>query len=162
YRQSSTPPSGTSSDPAAIDPDNALLWRMRLRRLESEVIRDAILAVSGRLDRAQGGPPILLQALPAGMVIIDEKKLTRPAARWRRRLSLLSRRSYPLSLLGVFAQPVVATNCTRRDSSTVPLQSLTLMNDAFFLEHAEQFAARVVERAGAAPEWQIATGFRLA
>ncbi len=54
-----------------------------------------------------------------------------------------------MSLLNVFDQPVMATNCTRRISSAVPLQSLTLMNDAFMLEQADYFAARV---AAASPD----------
>ena len=51
-------------DPERVDPDNELLWRMRLRRLESEVIRDCILSISGKLIPAAGGPPI-----PIGIVI---------------------------------------------------------------------------------------------
>ena len=48
--------------PRKADPDNVLLGRMRLRRLESEAVRDAILAVSGQLDRSPGGPPVPDQA----------------------------------------------------------------------------------------------------
>jgi hypothetical protein len=54
YRQSSAP----RPEAAAVDPGNQFLWRMRLRRLESEAVRDAELAVSGRLDRTPGGPPV--------------------------------------------------------------------------------------------------------
>src|SRR4051812_37320359 len=52
YRMSSRP------DTAALksDPGNRLLWRMPVRRLDAEAMRDAMLAVSGRLDRALGGP----------------------------------------------------------------------------------------------------------
>ena len=130
-------------DPAAVDPANDLLWRMRLRRLESEVVRDSILAVSGSLDLAMGGPPVMINAQPDGMVTVALDKLARPADAFRRSVYLVSRRAYNLSLLTVFDQPLVATNCTRRDASAVPLQSLVMLNDVFLAEQAERFAARV-------------------
>jgi hypothetical protein len=145
---------------AAVDPGNQLLWRQRLRRLESEAIRDAILTTSGALDRTQGGPPVPLEPHEDGMVVVQTKGLP-PAAAYRRSLYLFARRNYNMTLLGVFDQPVMATNCTRRIHSAVPLQSLTLMNDAFLLEQAERFAARVADLAPSRDK-QIETGFRLA
>jgi hypothetical protein len=157
YRQSSAPQPG----PAAVDPGNQLLWRMRLRRLESEAVRDAILAVSGRLDRTSGGPPVPIEHHRDGTVVVPDKGLPAPSARWRRSLYLFARRNYNVTLLNVFDQPVMATNCTRRIHSAVPLQSLTLLNDVFMLEQADCFAARVVARADSESQ-QIATAFRLA
>ena len=63
YRQSSRRPTfatqqAAAADRESLDPDNRSLWRMNLRRLESEIVRDSILAVSGSLDRAAGGPPV--------------------------------------------------------------------------------------------------------
>src|SRR5262249_35121210 len=59
YRQaSSTTYEHEAQASVAVDPGNQLLWRQRLRRLESEVIRDAILTASGALDCGQGGPPV--------------------------------------------------------------------------------------------------------
>jgi hypothetical protein len=75
---------------------------------------------------------------------------------------MLARRNYQLSLLSVFDQPVVATNCTRRLSSAVALQALTLMNDAFVMEQAERFADRVARIAGQAALKRVETAFRLA
>jgi hypothetical protein len=156
YRQASA--FGKEADGQNVDPGNRLLWRMRLRRLEAEAIRDTILAVSGRLNGAMGGPPILLHTRPDGMVIIDER--TPPTARDRRSVYLLCRRAYNLSLLAVFDQPLVAINCPSRDTSAVPLQSLTMKNDAFVSEQARHFAQRV---AGIATGEQAATvAFRLA
>ncbi|HJT77801.1 MAG TPA: PSD1 and planctomycete cytochrome C domain-containing protein, partial [Gemmataceae bacterium] len=136
YRQSSTAgarPAG-APDPEAVDPGDQLLWRQRLRRLESEVIRDSVLAVSGTLDTSMGGPPVPITPLPDGLVVVPAQGLPTPTARWRRSLYLFSRRNYNLTLLNVFDQPVMATNCTRRITSAVPLQSLTLLNDAVMLE----------------------------
>jgi hypothetical protein len=157
YRQSSSPrPSA-----AAVDPGNQLLWRMRLRRLESEAVRDAVLAVSGRLDRAAGGPPVPIEPHPDGMVVVPDQGLPTPTARWRRSLYLFARRNYNLTLLNVFDQPVMATNCTRRVHSAVPLQSLTLLNDGFLLEQADRFAARVAAAADSEPG-RVGAAFRLA
>jgi hypothetical protein len=157
YRQSSA----AIPEAEAIDPGNQLLWRMRLRRLESEAVRDAVLAVSGQLDCTMGGPPVPIEPRPDGLVVVAPKGLPSPTAAQRRSLYLFARRNYNLTLLSVFDQPVMATNCTRRVHSAVPLQSLTLLNDAILLEQADHFGARV---AGAADttEKRIEAAFFLA
>jgi hypothetical protein len=157
YRQSSVHRPGAE----ALDPGNSLLGRMRLRRLESEAVRDAVLAVSGQLDRTLGGPPVPIEPRPDGLVVVPDRGLPTPTAAWRRSLYLFARRNYNLTLLGVFDQPVMATNCIRRVHSAVPLQSLTLLNDAVLLEQADAFAARVAA-AAAAPEKRTEAAFRLA
>lgn len=131
------------ASPESVDPGNELLWRQRLRRIESEVIRDCMLGISGRLDRTMGGPPILLKARPDGMVVVSEDQLVRPQDKYRRSVYLLTRRAFHLSFLAVFDQPSVATNCSQRDVSAVPLQSLTMMNDAFTTDRARDLSARV-------------------
>ena len=68
----------TQVSPESVDPGNELLWRQRLRRIESEVIRDCMLGISDRLDRTMGGPPVLLKARPDGMVVVSEDQLARP------------------------------------------------------------------------------------
>jgi hypothetical protein len=162
YRQSSHV-AGAAAEAERVDPRNRLLWRMRLRRLDAEVIRDAVLAVSGRLDPTAGGPPLLIHSRPDGMVVLDEKALPTPTARYRRSVYLLFRRAYNLSLLSVFDQPLVAVNCPARDTSAIPLQSLTMLNDAFLAEQAEAFADRVTRRVGTnRPEALVCTAFRLA
>src|SRR5262249_25641310 len=81
-------------DPTTVDPDNLLLWRMPLRRLESEIIRDAVLATSGKLDRQIGGPAIPIKPLPDGMVVVETQNLPAGATPFRRSLYLVSRRNY--------------------------------------------------------------------
>src|SRR4029453_17733327 len=61
----------SSVDATTADPENLLLWRMPLRRLESEIIRDAVLATSGKLDRQIGGPAVPIKPLPDGTVAIQ-------------------------------------------------------------------------------------------
>ncbi|MDA1055048.1 MAG: DUF1549 and DUF1553 domain-containing protein [Planctomycetota bacterium] len=166
YRQASSTvaninPRSTTTDPQSIDPTNQLLWHMPFRRLDAEVIRDCILAISGNLNREMGGPPVHLNARPDGLVVIDEGKLRTPADKYRRSVYLLFRRSHNLSLLNTFDQPLIATTCARRSPAAVVSQSLAMMNDAFVLEQAEHFAARVATLASATDE-QVETAFRLA
>jgi hypothetical protein len=158
YRQSSRP-ADAAAGAAAADPGNRLLGRMRLRRLEAEVIRDDLLAVGGRLDPTLGGPPVLVRPRPDGLVEVDTKA---PAGRTRRSVYLLCRRSYNLSLLTVFDEPLVAQTCSRRDLSAVPLQSLALLNDAFVAEQARHFAERVEQVAGPTGEGAVRAAFRMA
>jgi hypothetical protein len=136
------------------DPDDVLLWRMRLRRLEAEIVRDSILAASGAIDRRLGGPPLPLDPRADGMVVLKQDALPYPGAQHRRSLYILCRRNYHLSLLDVFDQPVLATNCPERTPSAVVTQSLALLHDEFLLEHAGRMAARVLAespRVGEAP-----------
>jgi len=67
-----------------------------------------------------------------------------------------------LSLLSVFDQPLVAVNCPERDTSAVPLQSLTMLNDAFVTGQAAFFASRVASTEGTSGERPTRTAFRLA
>ena len=161
YRQASAAPAGgASAHSESIDPDNTLLWRMPLRRLESEIVRDSILAVSGALDPAAGGPPVPLKANPDGSVIIDLARQATPTSQFRRSLYVFSRRNYHLSELNVFDQPAVSHNCTRRLPTAVVLQSLSLLNSPFIAEQAERFAARVQHEAGDDESRQIAAAFQ--
>ncbi len=128
------------------------------------MVRDAILSVSGDLNRKAGGPPVMIQARPDGMVAVANDRLATPADQYRRSVYLLTRRAYNLSLLTVFDQPLVATNCLDRGASALPLQSLFMINDAFLAEQADHFARRV-ERyrdASGSPEEPVIRAFRIA
>ena len=149
YRQSSEWLAGRSPG-AKVDPENRLLWRMNLRRLEAETLRDAILTASGKLDRQIGGPwvegPLLADGLKKFFNFFDEESLDRPAepvGMWRRSVYVFARRYVPLAFLETFDAPLLQTNCSRRMNSVSPLQSLTLMHDDFVLENAQAFADRV-------------------
>ena len=160
YRQSAdaAPPKA-----AANDPDNSLLWKMRLKRLESEVIRDSVLTVSDTLDRRLGGAPIMLEFRPDdGMIVVSEKQLPYPSAKGRRSIYLLARRAFQLSDMAVFDQPVVATNCPQRASSAVPLQSLSMLNGPFLWESSEKFVERLLHDPQSTREKQISAAFETA
>ena len=158
-QSSSVAPNQTAA--SQLDPDNRLLWRMRLRRLESEIVRDAVLAVSGKLDATLGGAPISVEPRPDGTFVIPDKGLPTPTSQWRRTLYLLARRNYHPTILTVFDQPNLTTNCTGRESSAVVLQSLTMLNDRFLLEQAEHLASRVMSTTGSDSAKQIEFAFRI-
>ncbi|MEE3371536.1 MAG: PSD1 and planctomycete cytochrome C domain-containing protein [Planctomycetota bacterium] len=161
YQQAShRVPGQAAGDPADVDPENHLLWRMRLRRLESEIVRDAVLAVSGKLDLSRGGEPVPLKVLQDGTIRIDEDRLPTPTSHWRRSLYITSRRNYHMPIFSVFNTPHMTTNCTTRDRSTVVLQSLTMLNDEFVQRQAMFFAARIAESAPAGK--RIALAFQIA
>jgi hypothetical protein len=145
YRQTS----GVTPALRAIDPDNRLFGRQRLRRLEAEALRDAILSAAGTLNPEMFGPPVMLQphgdgemAAPAG------------AAGRRRSVYLQVRRSQPLTFLLIFDQPRMETNCTRRGTSTVSSQALSLLNGEFLAQQADALAARVLQENAADPVGQ--------
>lgn len=120
-----------------LDPDNRLLWRQRTRRLDAESLRDAMLAVSGRLNPQRGGPPVPIRRQADGEVLVDDN----PSG-WRRSIYLEVKRSQPLTLLQVFDQPVMETNCTERGTSTVASQALVLLNSSV----VEALGAAMAER----------------
>src|SRR5262249_52828155 len=121
-------------------------WRWQPRRLEAEVVRDAMLSVAGELDTHGGGPGD-----------------TDEATSQRRGLYLFQKRDHPTMLQGLFDGPSAsAESCPRRGVSTVPLQALYLLNNRFARDRASALAERVRRQAGADRDGQIAAVFRLA
>jgi hypothetical protein len=152
YRQSSAP----RKDGLAADPDDLLLWRYPLRRLDAESVRDAMLAVSGELDLRMGGPYVPTRRTPEGVVEVDEKD---ERAR-RRSIYLQQRRTQVATFLELFDAPAVAVTCSVRNTSTVPLQALALLNADFARRRAEAFARRLGAASG--DDGRILLAFRLA
>jgi len=141
YRQSSKRgDNGRAEQAETQDSDNRLLWRMPLRRLEAEALRDSILAVAGRLDVSLGGPAVELTARPDGLQLAEGDGAE------RRSVYLLARRTWPSTFLSVFDFPNIDTTCSRRTTSATPLQSLTMMNSEFLLNNARAAASRLEER----------------
>lgn len=122
YRQSSIHPESDSL--MQIDPRNTWYWRSNIQRLDAEQIRDAILAVSGRLDSATGGP-----------ASTDDKH--------RRSIYTIVLRNSRNPLLDAFDLPLFFTSTASRDTTTNPLQSLLLINSQAMLDHAKQLAGRL-------------------
>ena len=122
YRQSATEP---ASDLARrVDPANRLLWRMNLRRLDAEQTRDAMLSVSGELDRRIGGP----------------------SAEWsapRRSVYAKVLRNKHDAMLEAFDAPDGFASCARRNVTTTASQALLMINGPWTNERAVAFARRI-------------------
>jgi len=158
YMQSSR---RASFEPAQqIDPENRLLWRMNLRRLEAEIVRDALLAVSGALDPTAGGPPVEITNPADGLS--EAKGAPTATSGNRRSVYLFARRVYPLKFLEIFDAPIMPVNCTQRTSSATVLQSLALLNSEFMFARAEQFARRIETASGLEQGACVKTGFLFA
>ena len=159
------------ADPAKAkaDPENRLFGRQRPRRLEAELLRDAVLTVSGSLNRKMYGPGIK-PPMPSDAIFPTAPKHGEvwpiaaedgPAV-WRRSIYITRKRSNPVPFLQQFDAPESAASCACRGRTTVPTQALLLMNDPFVHKQAELFARRVEASAGTDPEQQVEQAFRLA
>jgi len=140
-----------------IDPDNRLLWRQSVRRLDAESIRDGMLFVSGSLDRRIGGPYVATQRNGAAEVTVGESQ---PGAT-RRSVYLQQRRTQMLSLLNLFDAPAVTFNCVQRPTTTMPLQSLSQLNSEFALARAADFVRRLGREAPPDPRHRARLAFEL-
>jgi cytochrome c553 len=161
YRQASSPrdlqPLSPKGRGETIDPDNRLLWRYPLRRLDAEAIRDAILVVSGELDPRAGGKYVPTKRTDRGGVEVDEKH---EGAR-RRSVYLQQRRSQVTTFLELFDAPAIVNTCSNRTVSTVPLQSLALLNSDFARVRAAAFARRLQQEAGPEADKRVTLAFQL-
>jgi hypothetical protein len=157
YRQSGRP------DPraAAADADNRLLGRRPPRRLEAEALRDAVLQVSGALDRRMGGPGYHLWDYSGYVIVFTPKGAPAPDA-FRRMVYQFKPRLQQDPTFGAFDCPDATAAAPRRAASTTPLQALNLLNDPFVLDQAERFAGRLRQEAGDDPAAQVRHAFRLA
>ncbi|MEM9481316.1 MAG: PSD1 and planctomycete cytochrome C domain-containing protein, partial [Verrucomicrobiota bacterium] len=129
-----------------IDPDNRLLSHFSVRRLEAEAIRDSLLAVSGQLDYQMFGEPIM-------------------GGTPRRSVYMRIKRNNLDPFLSVFDAPTPFATKGRRDSTNVPAQSLTLLNDPFVINASKELAERVKEDSSLRDDaarvsrlWQLALG----
>lgn len=140
----------TSAAALTKDPENRLWHHFPQQRLDAESIRDALLAVSGRLDPALGGEPI------------DPYRTAQDAAKrlfsgpldglGRRSLYLKMTLMEPPKFLALFNQPIPKLTTGKRDVTNVPDQALALLNDPFVLAIAKHWGDRVLKDGAATPE----------
>jgi hypothetical protein len=111
----------------AIDPENRLLWRANMRRLDAESLRDSLLAVSGELDLKAGGPPQWLT---------DEKNDRRTVygfvSRWK-----------PDGAMTIFDFPNPNATTDKRNVTITPPQQLFFMNSGFMAARSKALADRI-------------------
>ncbi len=149
----------------AKDADNLYWWRFRPQRLEAEIVRDSILAVSGSLNRAMGGPAVFPQLASEVLASMDKGIWHRKedgSEVWRRSVYVYRKRGLPLPFFEVFDLPDQNITCGRRNISTVPTQALTLMHNDWVLNQSRRFADRIATEAGSAREAQVDRAYQLA
>jgi hypothetical protein len=137
---------GSAADEAAarrLDPTNRLLHHFPVRRLEAEAIRDAMLAVSGRLDRRLYGPPVL----PHRYKEDPQKRLFSGPVDGNGRRSIYTMMTImePPRFLATFNQPSPKVPTGKRDVTNTPLQSLALLNDPLVASQADQWARQLLQ-----------------
>ena len=157
-------PKSQIPNPKLVDPDNTLLWRQNLRRLEAEAIRDAVLAASGELNLQMGGRGIF-PALPPEVLA----KQSRPGAGWdkspaadqaRRSVYIFVKRTLGVPLLESFDVASPDSPIAQRSTTTVAPQALILLNSDFLQEQAAALADRVTSSVPAT--LQVAAAYRFA
>jgi len=163
YRQSGE--SRMQSRAKDVDPENLLLWKFNRRRLAAHEIRDAMLAVSGRLNSKRGGPSVMA---PVDQELID---LLYKPSQWeiasvasehhRRSIYLIAKRNLRVPFMEVFDQPDFQTSCARRESSTHAPQALEMLNSEFATQLSKAFAERLCSEAGSSIAAQIDLAFQL-
>lgn len=127
YRQSSSAAGAEAN--MAIDSDNVHFWRRTPMRIESQLVRDSILALAGTLDPARGGPPVPSKA---------QQDST------RRSLYFFHSNNERNLFLTTFDEALVK-ECYRREQSIVPQQALALSNSRLVLDAAPLIAERLTQ-----------------
>jgi len=165
YRQSSNHAASLQADP-----DNKLLARFKLQRLDAETLRDSMLAAAGTLQRQPFGVPVSIARDLAGRIVVGKEEINTNkdvvkvkslgADDFRRSIYVQVRRKQPLTVLDAFDAPTMVPNCELRNRSTVAPQSLLLMNDTFVLDAAKALATRLRQEVPGDARGQIAKAWR--
>lgn len=157
YRQSSQADSQMQTQDSGV----RWLWRFPSHRLESEVIRDSMLAVSGQLNLKMGGPGFDLFNLRGGLTGFKPVESYRGEG-LRRMIYAHKVRREREAVFGAFDCPDAGQSTARRRESTTPIQALNLFNSPFTLEQSEAFAKRVQQEVGSDNARQIERAYWLA
>jgi hypothetical protein len=143
YQQSSA----FNTDHAARDANNRLLWRMNPARLDAEAVRDAILAINGKLDRTMGGPSAQQFVLSPGIHVtpnVDYAKFDiDSASNYRRGIYRFIFRTLPDPLMESLDCPDASQLTPARNNSVTVLQALAMWNNRFIVRQSEHFAAHL-------------------
>lgn len=162
YRQASAfdQPANTK-----IDAGNRYLWKMPLQRLEGEIVRDSILAVSGSLRPKMGGPGVFpevdSEVLKGAAYQRWPETKDGPEA-WRRSIYVTEMRSVSAPILDLFDPPENIGSCAKRNVTTIAPQALQLLNNRFVSGQSTLFADRLRNEAGRDRTKQVEHAFMLA
>ena len=155
------------SNPRCVqqDANNNLFWRFDMRRLTAEEIRDTVLYITGKLNIKMGGPSVFPE-LPEEVLATS----SRPRSVWgqsppdeanRRSVYVKVKRSLLVPILNQYDQADTDSSCPVRFSTTVPTQSLTMLNGKFINDQAIAFANRMRWEGGVTIEDRVRFGLRL-
>lgn len=162
YKQSSR---FTSEANQKADAENRLLWKMPLRRLEGESLRDSILFVAGSLSPKMGGPGVFPEVDPEilkGAAYQVWPKTTDGPELWRRSVYVSQLRTITAPILDLFDPPENISSCGRRNVTTVAPQALQLLNNRFVSGQSTIFADRLRNEVGRDTIAQVRRAFQLA
>ena len=163
YQQTSIPLAANQNiDPAKVDSDNRLLWRMNPHRLEAEAVRDSVLAVSGKLNTTMFGPGYRDFAYEEAYAPIYTYQTADSPPLWRRSVYRFIVRTTPQQFMTALDCPDPANLTPQRNVTTTALQSLALYNNEFMLKQSRYFAERIERENRSNIDNQIERAFRLA
>ena len=143
YQMSSKP----SETGFKADPKGELLYRQRIRRLEGEVIRDAVLATSGRLNRKQFGAGVPIHLTPF-MTGRGRPKSGPLDGDGRRSIYIQVRRNFLSPMMLAFGTPIPFNAMGKREDPNVPGQALILMNNPLIVGEAKRWSETVLKQGG--------------
>ncbi len=146
YQMASLPNPATADRVADVDPDNLLLHRANLKRLEGEAIRDAMLVISGRFNPEMYGPSVPIHLTPFMEGRGRPGKSGPLDGDGRRSVYIAIRRNFLSPMMLAFDTPAPFNAVGKRNVSNVPAQALILMNSPLVNQLAEQWATRLVEQ----------------
>jgi mono/diheme cytochrome c family protein len=161
YRMSS----GGNPKALARDPENDLLWRFDMRRLDAEEIRDSILAVNGSLNTQTMYGPDIYPTIPKEVLAGQSRpgygwETSPPDQQNRRSIYIHIKRSLAVPLLASFDMADTDFSCPMRFATTQPTQALGMLNSTFLNEQAGIFATELRKQAGPDPKAQVSLGLR--
>ena len=151
WQQSSTREASDERGPQ-VDPANNLLWRMTPQRLQAEIMRDAMLAVSETLNLKMGGPGFKPYIAPEANLARNIKGESYPkdasddASTRRRSVYMFHKRLIPYPMFQAFDRPDLMTSCARRQNTTVASQAMVILNDRFVRAVAGDYAKLLSKR----------------
>jgi hypothetical protein len=154
YRQSSRSASEGGADERghAVDPDNTLVWRQNMRRLEAEAVRDSILAACGSMSLEMGGPSIF-PTLPPEVLASQSQpgrgwKASPPSQQMRRSVYIFVKRTLGVPMLEALDVASPDSPVAQRTTTTVAPQALILLNSQFMQEQSQLLAERLMRDGG--------------
>ncbi|HZL89734.1 MAG TPA: DUF1553 domain-containing protein [Pirellulaceae bacterium] len=156
-----------SADPQLVDPDNTLLWRQNLRRMEAEVLRDATLSVAGSVNFQMYGrgifPTLSAEVLSSQSRPGNGWENNQPLAQQARRsVYIFAKRTLGVPLLESFDAASPDTPTSRRNVTTVAPQALILLNGEFMQQQSAALAERIAREAPGDAAAQVVRAYQLA